>query len=491
MFAAANGKSGAAEVTAERRTVVQEVTVSGKVTPVQSVDLAFEKTGRVAAVLVKVGSKIQAGSRLATVESSELAANLLKAKASLTAEIAKLAEMRAGTRPEEISVYEAKALNAEFAFSDAKKNLEDKLVDAFTKSDDAIRGTVDQFMTSGGGGSPQLNFVVSDGQIEAAVEQGRAATEVVLDAWAVLSMDTSVAVGESAIIATVQGNLGKVQVFLNKVAVAVNALSPSTSLFQATIDGYRSDVSTARTNVNTAIVNLSAAVEKWNSAETSLAIAKKELDLKRAGSTPEAIASEEAKVDEQRAEVASIEAQLAKHTLIAPIRGTVTFFEVKPGEVVSSGVKVASVISEDALEIEAYVSEVSVGKVAIGNPARVTLDAFPGEEFAGRITYLEPAETLIDGVVNFKVKAAFDALDPRLLSGLTANVYIETARRENVIAIPRYAITERDGKFFAMVRSADGNVAEREILLGLQGIDGFQEVLSGLEVGDTVVIEKK
>ncbi|MEK7554539.1 MAG: efflux RND transporter periplasmic adaptor subunit, partial [Patescibacteria group bacterium] len=416
--------------------------------------------------------------------STELYANLLQAKANLSSESAKLAEMKAGTRSEEILVYEAKALNAEFALSDARKNLEDKLVDAFTKSDDAVRAKADQFIN---GAIAQ----VGDGQLKASVEQGRAAIEVVLDEWAGISAVIESETDPAPIISIVQRNLLQIQAFLNKAGLAVNGLTASVSLSQTTIDGYRSDVSTARTNVNTAITNLSTAVEKWNNAETSFAIAARELDLKRAGSTPEAIQSQEANVEEQEAAIASIEAQLARNSLTSPIRGTVTLLDVKPGEIVNAGTKVVSVISEDALEIEAHVSEVSVGKVAVANPVRITLDAFPGESFPGKIIYLEPAETIIDGVVNFKVKASFDSPDPRLKSGLTANVYIETAKKESVIAIPRYAVETRESKFFVNIRGIDGRQAEREIVLGLQSVDGFVEVISGLSEGEKILVALK
>ncbi|MEK7555058.1 MAG: hypothetical protein AAB518_03690, partial [Patescibacteria group bacterium] len=69
-FAAAKGGNGVTELTVERRMVVQEVTVSGKVKPVESVDLAFEKTGKVSTVTVKVGAKVQPGVRLISLDST-------------------------------------------------------------------------------------------------------------------------------------------------------------------------------------------------------------------------------------------------------------------------------------------------------------------------------------------------------------------------------------------------------------------------------------
>src|SRR3989344_2190150 len=122
-------------VLAKRGDVVQEVSVTGKVKPSQSVDLAFEKGGKVASINIGVGDRVFTGQKLIGLDSSELRAQFAEAEANVRQEEAKLEELRLGTRPEELEIAEAKV-------REARESLVDKLKDAYTKSDDDIRNKV-------------------------------------------------------------------------------------------------------------------------------------------------------------------------------------------------------------------------------------------------------------------------------------------------------------------------------------------------------------
>ena len=72
------------------------------------------------------------------------------------------------------------------------------------------------------------------------------------------------------------------------------------------------------------------------------------------------------------------------------------------------------------------IPETDIGKVAMGDAVSMTLDAFSGETFTGTVFYIDPAETILQGVVDYKVKVSFNKPDTRLKSGLTANLDIQT-----------------------------------------------------------------
>ena len=459
---------------AVRGNLVQIVSVTGRVKPAESVNLAFEKGGRVAWKNAEVGDKIFAGQILVSLENADLAAQL-------KAEEAKLAELVSGSREEDIRIQKLKVENAEAELKDAQQSADDDLHDAFTKSDDAVRNKVDQFISNPTSSSPQINFAVSDANLESDIEWERIGLEAMLDSWKD-SLDKLTGSSDvSAYLLGAKTNLNRLKTFLDKVSLAVNALTANSNLSQTTIDGYRAAVLTARTNINTAIANMTAADENLRSARASLNLEKEELALLLAGTRPEKILAQEASVDNFRA-------QLAKTIIRAPINGTVTIQNAKAGEIVGAGTTVISVISEANFEIEANVPEADVAKIHLADKAETTLDAYgSGVVFETAVSAIDPAETIIEGVATYKTTLQFAGKDERIKSGMTANVDITTAKLENVIVIPQRAVSSRDGlKFVRVIK--DGRTSEAEVKTGLRGSDGNIEIIEGLAEGDLIVV---
>ncbi len=444
---------------AARGDLIQIVSVTGRVKPAANVDLAFEKGGRVARVYADVGESVFAGQIIVAVENGDIAAQL-------KTEEAKLDELKTGARPEDISVEKIKVANAQISLKDAQKNLTDTLNDAFTKSDDAVRNKVDQFMSNPKGSSPQLNFNISNAQLKSNIESGRVAAETILASW-----DNSAA----------ENNLLQIKLFLDKVALAVNSLTTAVNLTQTAIDSYKSDISAARTNINTAISNLSAAEKKLRDAQSALDLENEELTLLLSGTRPEKIAAQEAAVE-------NYQAQLAKTIIRAPISGVVTRQDAKAGEIAAANSVMVSLISESNFEIEADVPEADIAKVAAGNEASVTLDAYGnGANFKAKISKINPAETIIEGVATYKTTLQFEAKDERIKSGMTANVDVETAKATGVLSAPQRAVISKDGKKFIKILGGNGLVNEVEVKTGLTGSNGNVEILSGIKEGDKVV----
>ena len=459
-------------ITVRRGDVVQEVNVTGQVEPASRLELAFEKGGRLGRLPIKVGDRVAAGALLAQLESASLLAELAEAEARLKAEEAKLDELRRGTRREEISVQEAKV-------RDAQQSLFDALQDAFTKADDAVRTKVDQFFSNPRTANPQLNFTIADVALETSVESERLAMESLLTSWPAELGGLTVASDLEPHADAAKTNLGRLRSFLDKAALALNLDFAGGSLPQATLETNQSTVTTARANINTAMGNVSA-------AEADYLIGKEELKLKLAGASPEAIRAQQALSQEAKAKVDVVRAEFAKSVIRAPVGGLVTKIEFDVGEVVAANAPVVSLISDVAFEIKANVPEVDVGNILVGNPVRMSVDAFPGETFGGRVRAVDPAETVIEGVVNFEIRVAFEKPDPRLKSGLTANLAIETQKKSGVLILPQSAILERDQG--ALVRKLESNeTREVEIVIGIRGRDGIVEILSGLAEGDKVL----
>lgn len=476
-------------IIASRKNVIQEVSVTGRVKPAVSLDLAFEKSGRVARANSKVGSLTKAGDVLAALENADISAELLQAGANLEAEEIKLAELKKGTRQEETAISRAKVSSAEAALIDAKNNLVDKIKDAYTKSDDAVRNKIDQFFDNPRSSDPRLSSSLNaDSVLERKTEDARLSVESALKSWKDSLGSISIVSNLDIYILSAKKNLNEIALFLDLAASVVNSASSNSGLTQTMLDSWRADTATGRANVNTAISNLSSAEEKLRTAESNLLVARRELDLKESGATAEEISSEEAKVKSLKAAVDQKRAQLAKTFIVSPIEGIVTKMEARVGEIVSANAALISVISSARLEIEANVPEADVAKLQIGNMASVTLDAY-GDDliFEVEVISIDPAETIVEGVATYKTKFAFFEDDARIKPGMTADITVLANKRESVIAVPARALINRDSGKFLKILIKNG-LEEIRVSTGLRGSDGNIEITDGLSEGDKVII---
>ena len=133
-------------------------------------------------------------------------------------------------------------------------------------------------------------------------------------------------------------------------------------------------------------------------------------------------------------------------------------------------------------------AEVNFSLLKAGDEAIVTLDAYgPGVTFLARVVSIDPAETVRDGVSTYRTIIQFMEQDPRIRTGMTANVRITTEKRDNVLAVPQGVVVERDGRKYVRVREGEQTI-EREITTGSVSSLGSVEVLSGLSEGDVIIL---
>ncbi len=478
-------------VVAKKGGVIQEVSVTGQVKSEKNINLAFEKAGRIASINVSVGDKVLAGQILMRLANADVVAQLAQAEADVKVQQANLDELKAGTRPEEIQVQEVKVVNAKVALENAKKDLVDKIQDAYTKSDDAIRNKVDQFFENPRQANTQLTFTVDAQLLKSELEQNRRLLETTLINWKSSLDQLTVSSDLDSYSDAADKNLVQVRTVLDEAALAVNSVKATPILTQTTINGWKSDVSTGRTNVYTATTNLSSAEDELKTAQSDLALAEQELILDKAGSTAEQIAAHEAEVEQAKANVDNYQAQLTKTILRSPINGIVTEQDGNVGEIIAANTTLVSLISENNFKIEANIPETDIAKVKVGDTANITLDAYgSGVIFEATVTAIDPAETVIEGVATYKTTFHFTKEDERIKSGMTANIDILTDKRENVIVLPQRAIISKNGD--KMVRILTGaDTLEIKIKTGLRGSDGNIEITEGVEEGDKVIISVK
>lgn len=195
--------------------------------------------------------------------------------------------------------------------------------------------------------------------------------------------------------------------------------------------------------------------------------------------------------EQARESVNIIKDQLRDVRMISPIDGVVIRRTADPGEtvVLSLNSPVITIAQKEDLLIQANVPESDIIKIQIGQKADVTFDAFPLEEvFGATISQIDPASTVIQDVVYYRIKLKLDNLDPRLKAGMSANIDIKTAEKENVLMAPQRAIkTEGNKKFVDVLQEIDNTTKKLFVETGLEGDDGMVEITSGLKGGEKVV----
>ena len=238
-----------------------------------------------------------------------------------------------------------------------------------------------------------------------------------------------------------------------------------------------------------------AAQTKVDTTKEAWQVAKAQLVQVKAPASVHDAALERAKIKQAQAALDSVKNQINNSIIRAPINGTIIKVDYEVGEQAQAATPVISMLAKNHFEIEVLVSEADIAKVKINDPAEITLDAF-GEDikFAGKVYFIEPAETEVQDVIYYKVVVEF-ANDANLRqftpnnikSGMTANVIITTAEKKNVLIMPSRAVIERNGGDKIVRVLVNGVINEALVKLGLRGDEGMIEVLSGVKEGDVVV----
>jgi len=470
-----------------RGDVIQEVSVTGRVESDSVVHLAFERSGRIASEPIPVGVHVAKGAILARLDAREVEALRAQAQANLDVEIIRRNEIKRGARVEDIAVSEAAVKSATASLNDSEATYWDKSELAFNAIQDAIYVKTDVLFDNPRSNAPKLIAPVPDQKLITAMEQERIAIGNLFPEGAVIGEKTDLSDPNHKKVAISKELVNRVKNYLDNLAGGVSSILPSSQTSQVTIDGWKTNVGLARSGVSAAYSALLASDEKHSAAKQALALSESQLDLKKAPATEETLSAQEARIRGLQATLMNYDAQIAKSVIVAPFAGIVTRQNAKLGETIAPNVSVVSLMSDGIFKIIANVPEVDVAKVSVEDEAHVTLDAYGSDQsFTAVVSQIDPAETVLEGVSTYKVTLRFNQPDPRIRSGMTANIDISTEKSAGVLYVPLRAITTRDGNKFVRVPYGLGE-KEVSVVLGLRGSDGHIEVLSGLSEGETVI----
>lgn len=372
-----------------------------------------------------------------------------------------------------LELLEAAKSSLSIAAADKTKNNIDTAIQSFSTSLNKIFKTLDYCF------SALENSITSS-----------AFTQTELNAYKtnVSSQSTLISTSISAV-QTAQHNLDDaILTYETKVAEAEDSLAKAQVNLDDAIKTARDNLSSAKVSsaqqITTAQAKVDTTLEAW-------AVAKVQLKEVKSPARIQDVSLYRAQVKQAEAALNLVKKQIEDSIIKAPIDGTIIKIEYEIGEQISATKAVMAMLSENNFEIEVDISEADIAKINKDNSVEVTLDAFGDDiKFSGRVYFIEPAETVIQDVIYYKVKIEFTGKEEKLKgikSGMTANTVITTAQKNNVLIIPSRAIIEKNGdnKYTrVLVRE---KIIEKPIKIGLRGDEGMVEVLSGVGEGEQVV----
>ncbi len=477
-------------VTVKKGDIVEEVSANGKVESQTNIDLRFKNSGKLVEVNTKVGGKVYTGQLLAKQDTTQLDAQVLEMQSGIDLQKAKLNQLLSGASQEDINIYETAVINGEQSLEDSKKNLIDKIKNAYTKSDDSVRGKSDQLFSNPRNTNVQLIFVTTDSQLENNIETQRFLIETMLNNWSESLKVISTQSNLQSIVSLTNQNLNEIKLFLDNLSLVVNSLTIYSNISQVTIDKWKTDISTARANIDIAISNISLAEENFKTKEGSLKTAQNQLTLKKVGVRPSDIAVYEAQISQAEASLQKTLAQRRELLIYAPLAGTVTHVNGEIGENIGVDTAIVSFATNGALQVKLNIVEDKIVNIKTGQESRITFDAIGGENFGGKVIAIDPSETIVGGTVYYQTTIIFDKADERIKSGMTANVWIRVAFSEDTLFVPISAIQNKNSKKF--IKILDGKlIVEKEVVTGIKNDSGMIEIISGVSLGEQVILGNK
>ncbi len=431
----------------KRGTMLVAISASGSVEPQTRVNLAFEVPGRVAEVPVEVGDTVKAGDVLARLDSEQLALQVHQARAALASAEARLAQLQAGARPEEVAAADANLRAAQAQVSAAAANL-------------------DQL----GASASAAQIAAAEADLASAMAQQKAAED--MHDMTMKCVTITLPDGKEKDICPALGPPEE------QARYNLNATDKAMAAAQARLDETLAGADAGQ--VRAAQANVWAAAAQRD-------VMQAQLDLLLDGATDEQIAAAEAGIAQAQAALEQAELSLEYATLRAPFDGVVAGVNLTAGEMASIGLPAITLVDTSKFRLTVSVDEMDVGRLSEEQTAEVTVEALPDIVISGTVERIAPAATLEGGVVYYDVVIGLAPTDASIRVDMTANATITVEELTDVLTIPTWVVrVDRDTGQTYVHRQVGEDIERIDVELGVPHEGGVQ-VLGGLSEGDVVV----
>ena len=207
----------------------------------------------------------------------------------------------------------------------------------------------------------------------------------------------------------------------------------------------------------------------------------------------------DAQVEQAQASLKQLEEQLSYTNITSPMDGVVLSRDVEKGDAVSSilvlgstATLVETIGDVHQVYVQGKVDESDIGKVFIGQPARIKVESFRDKTFLGKVTRIAPLGVEKDNVTTFEVRVSIDNPGGELKANMTANAEILLDEHKNVLTVPEQAVKfDKDRNATVDVPDSTQKDGRRTLPIKAGLSDGTKiEVVSGLNENDPVILQQ-
>ena len=476
IFGRKNGNGdGTLTDTVKRQDLKQTVLATGQVTSETDLALSFKASGVVGRINFKVGDQAGSGDVLASLESRDVLARLTQARGALSQAEANYQRVIEGASNEDVAVSQVALNNAKNSLAETKKQQTVLVENAYSA---LMNNNLEAMAGLGNSGSISVSVSgaygnTAQGQYKITVYSSSSGLKFQYSGLesGIGDINTSpVPLGTRGLYIQFSGS----SVPTNNVWT-ISIPNTKSSSYITYYNAYQSALETQRTAIAT--------------AENAVATAQAALELKKAKARPADLAVAEAQILSAQGQVQAAQAELENTIVRAPASGTITKVDIKVGELASALQPVVILQDVKNLHIEANISEANIASLQIGQEVEVTFDALGlDRKFIAEVQAVDPASTVVSGVVNYKVTVGLENLE-EVKPGMTANLNVLTGEKGGVLAIPQRAVLNKDGKKMVRVITDQKTKAyeEKEVSLGMEADGGLVEVTSGLNEGEEII----
>lgn len=495
---------------------------SGEVESLAQVELKSEVFAKVHRNHVALGDDVYAGQLLVSFNAADLSARLAQAQADLEgiqaaytqaqagleAQQATLADIKAGPRDEQLNIAQSQVDQAKQALDSTYIDTKTALQNTILASEDIIFKQIDALFENELSATPKLIFSSENTGAKTSAEYRRRLLQTSFPQWREIISALPVSADEhaySAALVESQAEVEDLRMFLDKISEALvsafglddtsyNSYFLTLNTVRGTVNGLQQSLSTQQQLIDTKKAALTQAVENLSltlSGATDEKVQAQEAVVKQAEA---ALAAQGASVKRAQAVIAGIYADLAKTAIRTPIAGKVAVLPVQPGELVTSGQLVASIVNTEGLQVRAYIDSSALSDVAVGNTVQID-----GKDI-GVVTNLSPSIDPLTKKVEIII-AIDDAHKQDFVIAQFVSLDIMFAASEEAggqTIIPLKAIRTTADTTYVFTIGEDNTIAQVQVEVGtisgdtieiLTDISEYGEIISsvrGLNVGDSV-----
>ncbi len=474
--------------TAKKQNLKLTVLTTGQVVSGTDLDLSFTGSGVVKQVKVKEGDVVKAGQVLATLDQVSAQASLTTAMGGLAQARANYEKVLAGSSDQQVAVSQAAVNTAEVALQNASTSLTTTIAQQNTSVNNAYNTLLNtSFSAIPGSGnlsnvSPAITGTyngTAQGQYKISLYQsgvGLGFQVSGLESASGISQSQPVPLGTHGLYIQFNGTPSSSDTWTVNIP---NTYSPT---YTANYNAYQTALQSQATAV-------SAAQGQVSSAQSALAQAQANLDQALAKARPADVSAAQAAILSAQGQVQSAQALYNNTVLTAPADGTITKVDIKLGELASAQKEVMVLQNVNDLHAEANVSEANIASLQTSQTVDFTFDALgPDRHFAGTVLTVNPASTVVSGVVDYLVKASLPNI-PDIKPGMTANMTILVSQKDNTLSVPQQAIVSQNGSQYVRVIDDPKTKTYHQVQVqtGLTADGGLVEITSGVNEGQEIV----